>query len=155
MKQKYTSYAIEYVDTQTGEIVTPEIQKEFSFLAASKDELYNVFLDFIGPILGVKQASLKNVLVYLCSHADQYDGKVIVSAQVREEIRTKYNMKDSNLSRSIRTLKELNIIKGDKGTYYICKQLLWGNKIGNIKNKFPEPQEFSIIYDLVSDFQES
>ena len=153
METNYESNLTKYIDTQTGEISILETQKVFTFCINSKEELYNIFIDFIGPALGVKQESLKKILTYLCCHANQKHGKVVISTAMREEICKKFNIAHSNLSRIINTLKNLDIIRGNKGDYYICKNLLFGNKLNNMPDKFSKPEKISITYNLIPNFQ--
>lgn len=110
------------VDKETGEIITTN--KTYS-IKTDPENFYMTYIESlasffkIGTILDVK------VLVKFCTIAEYNSGRVLVTSEVRKEIMEFLNIDKYRLSRSIKQLRELNLITGDYGTYYLDPAVFW------------------------------
>lgn len=55
----------------------------------------------------------------MCEHAEFNTGTVAITTQNREELKHNFGLSTNTISKYLKSLKELNLISGDKGTYKI------------------------------------
>lgn len=124
-KYKGTMSTTEVVDSATGEIITVENEKTYSF-EVNKDEFYMTYIDFIAPFFNLKSAVAKSLMVALCMKSDFNDGRVYLVGDNRAEIAKLASIPETNLSKYLKELVDNNLIaKLSRGTYRINPQIFW------------------------------
>lgn len=123
----------EYVDCETGEVKTIEVEKTFT-TKVNPDAFYMTFIDYISPIFKLKSDAAKTLLIWLCSHAEFNSGTVSISASDRKSICSELNITNSTISNNLKKLKELNLISGEGGTYTINPQIFWKGDLKERRN---------------------
>lgn len=115
-------HEITQVDKETGEIITTS--KTFS-IKTTQDTFYMSYIEYLSPVLQLKSQLDKDVLMYFCMMAEYNTGKVSLSTQERQDLLTKLDVASQALSRSVNNLKEVDLISGDRGLYYINPKVFW------------------------------
>lgn len=122
----------QYVDYETGEVKTIATQKVFTSKVKS-EEFYMTFIDYLSPIFKISKPSVKDLLIWMCQHADYNTGIVNLSAAIRKKICVDLNTTNSTISNSIKSLKELKLISGEGGTFQINPQVFWKGELSKRK----------------------
>jgi Firmicute plasmid replication protein (RepL) len=125
MSKKLVNYKEkEILDKETGELVSVTTEKVYT-IDAPKDHFFMAFIDNMASFYKIKSATDKDVIVWLCSHAEYNTGKVRLTTKSRQELCEDLGLKNSSLSRSIKKLKELNLISGESGEFTINPEIFW------------------------------
>ena len=137
---------IETVDTETGEIVTIVSAKEYSTKVES-DRFYMTFIDYIAPLYELKSNSLKNLLTYLCEHAEFNTGKVSLTTAARKVACDYLGISNNTLTNYLKKLKDSNLISGKDGEFIINPQIFWK---GDTKSRAQilENEEIKITFNI-------
>jgi len=114
----------EIVDHSTGEIIDTEIEKHFK-TKVEKDKFFVIYLKYLSSFYGLTSALDIKLLIKMCELSEYNEGKVVISTGVRCDIMKELKTASSNISRSLKSLKNKSLITGDKGVYYINPQLFW------------------------------
>ena len=146
MKQVYVR---EIVDCETGEIKVIESQKVFS-KKVKDDNFYFTFIDFIAPLFKLRSDSAKNLLVWLCTHAEFNTGTVSLSAADRKEISELFSMSNNAITNCIKKLKDLNLISGQCGKFTINPQIFWKGEM-SVRNKLLQDESIQVIFKIGQD----
>lgn len=126
---KFNTYTQrEILNPDTGEIVTIESSKTFT-TKITEDKFYMTFIDYMSPFFGLKPDSAKVLLAWLCSHAEYNTGKVSLSAADRKQICSELNISNNTITNHLRTLKNLKLIDGGKGTFIINPKIFWKGEL--------------------------
>ena len=134
------------VDLSTGEIKEYETQKTFT-KKVETDSFYMTFIDYVAPLFNLKSDAAKNVLNWMCCHAEYNTGKVQLTTNQRDLACKELGMKSNSLSNHLKKLKDLNLINGEKGDFVINPQIFWkGDTI--TRNKLLEDNNIKIIFKL-------
>lgn len=136
----------EFVDKETGEIISYESEKSYS-KKVEKDKFYMVFIDFIAPFFELKSAKAKDLLVWLCNHAEFNTGKVLLPTEVRNQISKELNVSPGSITNNLKALKDLNLIKGEKGVFEINPKIFWKGD-DKARKKFMEEKEIKIKFNI-------
>lgn len=72
----------------------------------------------MNPIFKVKPEAAKSLLAWMCQHAEYNTGKISISAVDRKNICNELNISNNCITNYLRSLKTLNLINGEKGTFY-------------------------------------
>lgn len=125
MGQNFSQLVVkEYVDTETGEILSYESQKTFT-QKIEKDKFYITYIDFIAPFFKLKSAKAKDLLIWMCNNAEFNTGRVLLPAEVRIHISEELDMSPGSITNNLKALKDLNLISGEKGVFTINPQIFW------------------------------
>lgn len=136
----------EYVDTETGEILSYESQKTFT-QKVEKDKFYITYIDFIAPFFKLKSAKAKDLLIWMCNHAEFNTGRVLLNANIRSEISKELEISAGSITNNLKALKDLNLISGEKGTFTINPQIFWkGDE--KARKAFMGEQEIKIKFSI-------
>lgn len=112
------------VDVNTGEVIEYESEKTFTRKVES-DSFFMTFIDYVAPLFNLKSDAAKNVLSWLCCHAEYNTGKVQLTTKQRDKACEELGMKSNSLSNHLKKLKDLNLINGEKGDFIINPQIFW------------------------------
>ena len=113
----------ERVDTATGEIRT--ITKTFSVKSKNKEDFFMVFLSGLNAISSLSRPSDIKVLAILCSNAEFNTGKVKLTSADRKEATDRLGIKSQSFSNSLKRLRDVGLLEGERGEYEINPQCFW------------------------------
>lgn len=136
----------EVVNPETGELVTIESSKTFT-TKITEDKFYMTFIDYMGPIFGIKPEAAKSLLAWLCAHAEYNTGKVSLSAADRKQICTDLQVSNNSITNYLRSLKELKLINGEKGTFIINPSVFWKGELA-ARRKLLEDKDIRITFSI-------
>lgn len=114
----------EYVDKDTGEILSYESEKTFT-QKIDKDKFYITYIDFIAPFFQLKSAKAKDLLIWMCNNAEFNTGRVLMPTEVRDKVSKELNISPNGITNNLKALKDLNLISGQKGTFTINPKIFW------------------------------
>lgn len=114
----------EYVDKDTGEILSYESEKTFT-QKIDKDKFYITYIDFIAPFFQLKSAKAKDLLIWMCNNAEFNTGRVLMPTEVRDKISKELDISPNGITNNLKALKDLNLISGQKGTFTINPKIFW------------------------------
>lgn len=134
------------VDVTTGEVVEMETEKTFTRKVKS-ESFYMTFIDYVAPLFNLKSDMAKNVLNWLCCHAEYNTGKVSLTTNQRELACQELNLKSNSLSNHLKKLKDLNLISGEKGDFIINPQIFWKGDT-NTRDKLLMDGKIQIAFKL-------
>lgn len=134
------------VDVNTGEIIQYETQKTYTRKIES-ESFYMTFIDYIAPLFNLKSDAAKNVLNWMCCHAEYNTGKVQLTTNQRDLACEELGMKSNSLSNHLKKLKDLKLIDGDRGDFIINPQIFWkGDTV--TRNKLLADNEIKIMFKI-------
>lgn len=136
----------EKVDTNTGEILEYETQKTYT-RKIETESFYMTFIDYVAPLFNLKSDVAKNVLNWMCCHAEYNTGKVQLTTKQRDLICSELGLKSNSLSNHLKKLKDLKLINGEKGDFMINPEIFWKGDT-NTRNKLLRDNEIKIIFKL-------
>lgn len=136
------SKTTELLDKETGEIITIETSKTWRAKVKHVQEFYMVFVDWISLEYQIKSSISKSILTWMLVNAEYNTGKVRLTTEDRAQICKLYQISNNALSTRLKELKDLSLITGQKGIFYLNPELFWKGEIsarnqilqeGNIK----------------------
>lgn len=134
------------IDSRSGEVVQVTTQKTFTTKYES-DKFYMTFVEFIAPFYQLKSNSLKNLLVYLCEHAEFNTGKVALTTAARKQTCEFLGISNNSLTNYLKKLKDANLISGKDGEFMINPQIFWkGDTV--TRKKLLDTEEIKINFSL-------
>jgi len=119
------SKTISRVDPETGEIVETEVKKLVKVNMGKQDEFYMTYCSYLSSLYELTYADDIKLMVKLCEWGEFDTGDVQLTSARRQEITDTMGMHNSNISKSIKRLKEKNLIAGDKGAFKINPVIFW------------------------------
>lgn len=132
----------EVVDHTTGEVIKTTTVKEYREKVKSTDKFY---MTFISPLYQVKSDSAKNLLRWMCCHAEYNTGRVILSAGVRDKICTELQVKNNTITNNLAILKKAKLISGSRGEFYINTSIFWKGDI-DTREKLMQDKDFVVKF---------
>ena len=125
MAKKFNQVIVkEYVDKDTGEILSYESEKTFT-QKIDKDKFYITYIDFIAPFFQLKSAKAKDLLIWMCNNAEFNTGRVLMPTEVRDKVSKELDISPNGITNNLKALKDLNLISGQKGTFTINPKIFW------------------------------
>lgn len=134
------------IDSQTGEVLQTTSQRTFTTQIKS-EEFYMTFIDYISPLYELRSNSLKNLLIYLCEHAEFNTGKVSLTTAARKVACSHLDISNNTLTNYLKKLKDLKLISGQDGEFIINPQIFWK---GDTKSRAQllENEEIKITFNI-------
>ena len=114
----------EIIDPTTGEVVLVTTSKTFS-IKTSSEEFYMTFIKACSGLFELKSTTDLKLIIKMCCIAEFNTGKVYLPAETRKQICTELNVVNQQLSNSLKSLKEKNLIQGSKGLFYLNPSVFW------------------------------
>ena len=115
---------VSQVDRLTGEVVDIVVRKRYS-IPVKTDEFFMTFVQFMGPFYEIRYADDFKVLGKMCCWAQMNTGEVDLTSMKRKKMMEELVMTKEQISRSLRRLKDLELISGDGGSYEISHEIFW------------------------------
>lgn len=127
------------IDKETGELRTITRRKYITVKLGQEEKFYMTFCAHIAPIYDLKYADDIKVLVKFCELADYETGEIHLSPKRRGDMVQQLGMQQSNVSKSIKRLKEKDLITGENGEYLLNPVIFWkgerAKRVELLKNK--------------------
>lgn len=136
----------EILDPETGELTPIETGKYFTE-RVQEDSFYMTFIDYVSPLFGLKPEGAKNLLVYMCQHAQFNTGQVSLTTADRKQITKELGLSNNSITNYLKKLKDLKLISGESGLYMINPQIFWKGDL-NIRRNLLKNAELKISFDL-------
>ena len=111
-------------DRITGEVMERVVRKRYS-IPVKTDEFFMTFIEFMGPFFEIRYADDFKVLAKMCCWAQMNTAEVDLTAMKRRKMMDELVMTKEQISRSLRRLKDLELISGDSGSYAISHEIFW------------------------------
>jgi len=129
----------EYVDKKTGEVKIIEENKLVVVKLGRDEKFWMTYCKYTSPIYQLTYADDIKVIVKFCELAEYESGIVHLTPARRKEMVAELGMQQSNVSKSIKRLKEKNLVTGDNGEYVISPLIFWkgdrSKRLEYLKNK--------------------
>lgn len=119
------STSVTTTDKETGEVTHHEVTKLFKINIGKQEEFYMTYCHYLSGIYQLSYADDIKLLVKLCEWGEYDTGIVSLTASKRQEICRDLGMHTTNISKSIKRLKEKMLISGDGGDYLINPAIFW------------------------------
>lgn len=134
------------IDTESGEVLMTT-HKEFS-IRTSSEEFFLVFLTELGSLYRLNAAIDIKLLAYLCSIAGFNSCTTYLSPAKRKEFQAMNpGVTTQTVTNSIKRLKELKLLQGDKGEYMINPTVMWKGSIKE-RDKWMKGAGFNIMINF-------
>lgn len=151
MKQTIQTTVREFVDVNTGEVLQYENTKTYKEKVDS-EHFYMVFFDYLHKFKSLKRsAANNNVMTELCKLAEFNTGIVHMSTKTREEICEYLEISKTQLSNSLKALKDDGLITCDRGDYKINPEIFWKGDQKIRKDELLKGKSLKITYEIVDD----
>lgn len=150
MATYYQSEIKETIDRETGELVTVETSKSWRTKVHHSQEFYMVFVNWISLEYKIKSLVAKSILVWMLTNAEYNTGRVLIPTEVRNNICNQYEISNTALSNALKTLKDLGIIQGDRGVFYINPELFWKGEL-SVRNQVLENSKIVFTISIEDD----
>lgn len=126
-----TGKEVQYVDKETGELMTSTTEKTYSYRLKNNDEFVMMYYKHIlNSMVNIKSANTLKVLITLSSIADYNTGVVLLTPNRRSIICKQLNISSPNLNHYINELKKAGILAGSRGEYIINPKFFWKGDSG-------------------------
>lgn len=116
------------LDRETGEITQVNTRKVIEVKLGSEEKFYMAFIEHMAPMYQLTHANDIKVLLKFCEMAEYETGVVQLSPKRRATMVEEINMQTTNVSKSIKRLKEKSLITGDNGEYTLNPVIFWKGK---------------------------
>lgn len=113
----------EFVDPETGELITQITSKTFSIKTTS-EKFYMQFYNLIENYIELTD-TCKNVLAVICSKIEWDKNCLSLNPAIREDICTLCKIKYQTLANTLHLLKDKGIINIIKGNCYVNPEYFW------------------------------
>lgn len=124
-KHMLQSTSVTTTDPETGEVTHHEVTKLLKINIGKQEEFYMTFCHYLSGIYQLTYADDIKLLVKLCEWGQYDTGMVSLTASKRQEIVRDLGMHNTNISKSIKRLKEKKLISGDGGDFLINPAIFW------------------------------
>jgi hypothetical protein len=138
-----------FVNDDTGEITLIETKKLHKIQTKSEDRFFQVYYETLASFYDLRYTDDLKLLIRLAQLAEWNTGKVLLPASIREEICTHLTIHTTNLSKSLKRLKEKDLIQGERGVFVINPNVFWkGDKEMREKQLKEDGLYFTIKFQL-------
>ncbi len=143
------SESTSFVDQSTGEVVLLESKKLHKIQTKSEDRFFQVYYETLASFYDLRYTDDLKLLIKLAQLAEWNTGKVLLPSSIREEICTSLAIHTTNLSKSLKRLKEKDLIQGERGVFVINPSVFWkGDKDVREKQLREDGLYFTIKFSL-------
>ena len=137
---------IQYVNRETGEIITSTTEKTFSYKVKNNDEFIMLYYKYVIPATtGMKSFKAFCLLLRLVDIANYNTGSVDISIKTRENLCKTLDISAKNFNKYINELKNANMISGSRGLYTINPKYFWKGD-SNERNKMLKDKLFYVKF---------
>ena len=148
MKKTLVTNTKEFVDTNTGEVLTYETQKVVKEKIDS-DNFYMIFTDYADRLYRVTSGVAHNVFIWMCSHAEFNTGCVSLPPATRSDLEQELEISDSQLTHALKVLKNNHLITGERGRFTVNPKIFWKGDQKIRREELLKDKVLEITYKLV------
>lgn len=112
------------LDHETGELIETTVKKTF-VVKNESEPFFQVYLNYISWIYGIKSAAPFQLLCKFMEHAAFNKNRIDLSTKTRQELYDELGFSKSTFTKALNTLLELGVLYGERGSYTVNEQLLW------------------------------
>jgi len=123
-KMKYSEITSQVLNQDTGELVTETTSKSW-VISKDQEPFFLTYVNSISWIYGIKSIATIKVLYKLLELMEFNKGIVRISSEDRDRICTSLDISEVTFSKSLKQLKELGVLFGDKGFYEVSPSIYW------------------------------
>lgn len=120
------------IDTNTGEVT--EIIKNFNTRVKKEDFIFMLEGAFSAIMQLDKTTDIK-VLILLAQHLKFNSNKVLLSPNIRKDMADAIGVKVQQISNSIKRLKDLGIVSGERNDFALSNNCFWKGSLSNKKDE--------------------
>lgn len=110
---------------ETGHVEEVEDRKLIKVNIKDEDEFFMVYFKYMSPYWGLKYVDDVKIITKLCEWAEFDKGVVYLTSGRRKEIIETLGIHNSNISSSLRRLRDALLISGDNGEFTINPKVFW------------------------------
>jgi DNA-binding transcriptional ArsR family regulator len=114
-----------YTNKTTGEIEELEASKWVTIRIGKDEKFWMTFCRYTAPLYQLTHVDDIKIIVKFCELAEYDSGVVHLTPSRRKEMVAELGMQQSNVSKSLKRLKEKSLITGEDGEYKITPTLFW------------------------------
>lgn len=140
-------YSKTEVDLETGELTTTEIEKHYS-VRINSENFYMTFIDCMSGFFKISSITDIKLLAKMCTLAEFNTGKVLIPTSLRKEIEKEFDISAQTLTNSISRLRQLRLIRGEKGSFQINEQVFWKGDMKTRAELIKEHSNLNFKIDL-------
>lgn len=148
-RSKPRTTTISRIDDSTGELHLIEVQKTVG-VETTTEEFFQVYCRLIASVYELKYADDIKILIKFCEIAEFNTGKVLIPAAERKVICEQLKMQTSNMSKSLKRLKDKDLITGEKGSYLINPAIFWKGE-QKIRAQILKEEGLSVMFKFRSE----
>lgn len=83
----------------------------------------------------------------MCNNAEFNSGRVLMPTEIRDQISKELDMSANGITNNLKSLKDLNLISGERGVFTINPQVFWkGDE--KARKAFMNEQEIKIKFSI-------
>lgn len=112
------------VDSQTGEVITQEVEKVFTSVVKT-DNFFMCFFENMAGFYGLKQVGDIKLLTALCEMAEYNTGEVMINTYTRKKLASRASISLSNISKNFNRLIKADLITLEEGRCVINPAVFW------------------------------
>lgn len=121
LESKYS----EVTDHDTGEIIKTETTKVVKLNMGKQEEFFVTYCNYLSSFYGLKYADDLKMIIKLNEWAIFDTGEVSLTPKRRLEVTEELGIRNDSISKSIKRLRDKDLISGDKGTFIINPIIFW------------------------------
>ena len=139
----------ETLDPLTGELKSYEATKVFTEKINPK-KFFITFIGHMAPFYKMNPSVNAKILAWMCERAQFNTGKVLLTADEREELCKTLEISQSQLTHGLKKLREFKLIEGQsgRGTFIINPDIFWKGELSE-RDKLLQDKELQITFELV------
>lgn len=143
-----TTKTRELIDYETGEARIIETSK-FQSERIHADQFYITFFKYMQNYLKIKSAKTVFLISELCARAEWNTGKVLLPSGVKKEICSKIELDYHNISKHLKILESLGLIKKeDGGVYCINPKIFWKGTMADREKLLGRNYDFNVEFSI-------
>lgn len=119
------STSVTTTDKDTGEVTHHEVTKLIKINIGKQEEFYMTYCHYLSGIYQLTYADDIKLLVKLCEWGEYDTGRVSLTASKRQDVTRDLGMHNTNISKSLKRLKEKQLISGEGGDFLINPAIFW------------------------------
>lgn len=124
-KHYVSSTKSESFNPETGEVSYTETSKVVKINMGKQEEFFMTYCNYLSSFYDLKYADDIKIIIKLNEWALFDTGEVQLTPKRRVEITTELGIRNDAISKSLKRLRDKNVLEGDKGDYVINPTMFW------------------------------
>lgn len=115
----------EFIDPETGQLNYTEKKKVVKINMGKQEEFFMTYCNYLKSFYNLKYADDIKIIIKMNEWAVFDTGSVQLTPKRRLEITDELGIRNDAISKSLKRLRDTNVIEGDKGDYIINPVMFW------------------------------